>query len=133
MRCCRAHEERTNARAEQFGLRYYIDVTRCSLPKSRLGQSQLAQHGTLRADAAVIRAGYPLLVEKPLVFNLTEAETLLREAEARDLFFAINFNHRYAKPVQLAKAAIDEADWVPSSSRPGASAAKVVANTLMPI
>ena len=55
----------------------------------------------------VIRAGFPLLVEKPLVFDLTEAETLLGEAEARDLFFAINFNHRYAKPVQMAKAAIE--------------------------
>ena len=32
---------------------------------------------------------------------------LLAEAAERDLFFAINFNHRYAEPVQRAKAAID--------------------------
>ena len=46
----------------------------------------------------VIQAGYPLLVEKPLVFDLDEADRLLDEAEKRRLFFAINFNHRYAHP-----------------------------------
>ena len=51
----------------------------------------------------VIRAGIPLIVEKPLVFSLEEADILLQEAEKRRLFFAINFNHRYARPVQLAR------------------------------
>ena len=55
----------------------------------------------------VVRAGTPVLVEKPLVFNLAEADLLLSEAEHRNLFFAINFNHRYAEPVRRAKAAID--------------------------
>jgi predicted dehydrogenase len=52
----------------------------------------------------------PLLVEKPLVFDLAEADQLLAEAAERDLFFAINFNHRYAEPVLRAKAAIDAGD-----------------------
>lgn len=55
----------------------------------------------------VLRAGTPVLVEKPLVFDLTEADLLLSEAEHRHLFFAINFNHRYAEAVRRAKAAID--------------------------
>jgi predicted dehydrogenase len=54
----------------------------------------------------VIEAGYPLLVEKPLAFDLAEADRLLAEAEKRGLFFAINFNHRYAKPMRLAREAI---------------------------
>jgi myo-inositol 2-dehydrogenase / D-chiro-inositol 1-dehydrogenase len=54
----------------------------------------------------VIEAGYPLLVEKPLTFELSEADQLLAEAEKRGLFFAINFNHRYAKPLRLAREAI---------------------------
>jgi predicted dehydrogenase len=33
---------------------------------------------------------------------------LLAEAEKRDLFFAINFNHRYAKPIRLARHAVEE-------------------------
>ncbi|NTV38416.1 MAG: Gfo/Idh/MocA family oxidoreductase [Demequinaceae bacterium] len=55
----------------------------------------------------LLQRGVPLLVEKPLVFDLAEADALLAEAERRDLFFAINLNHRYAEPVQRAKAAID--------------------------
>ncbi|MGZ6703147.1 MAG: Gfo/Idh/MocA family oxidoreductase, partial [Solirubrobacteraceae bacterium] len=35
----------------------------------------------------LIRRGVPLLVEKPLVFNLDEAEQLIAEAEQRELFF----------------------------------------------
>lgn len=53
-----------------------------------------------------LMAGVPVLVEKPLVFRLEEADQLLKEAERQHLFFAINFNHRYAEPVRRAKAAI---------------------------
>ena len=45
----------------------------------------------------------PLLVEKPLVFESAKADSLIDEAAERDLFFAINFNHRYAEPVQRAR------------------------------
>jgi predicted dehydrogenase len=58
----------------------------------------------------VIRAGFPLLVEKPLVFAADEGRTLIEEARRRDLFFAINFNHRYARPVRLAAHAIAAGD-----------------------
>ena len=53
----------------------------------------------------VIQAGFPLFVEKPLVFDLAEADDLLARAQANGLFFAINFNHRYAEPIRRAKAA----------------------------
>ena len=100
---------RTKARAKQFSLRYYLDVDEMlAAEKPDLVSISLPNMGHYEPTLRVIRAGFPLLVEKPLVFDLTEAETLLREAEARDLFFAINFNHRYAKPVQMAKAAIDD-------------------------
>src|SRR5580704_17440681 len=60
------------------------------------------------ATMQVINAGYPLLVEKPFVFDLREADQLLVEAEKRGLFFAINFNHRYAKPLRLAREVIEK-------------------------
>ena len=47
----------------------------------------------------LLKAGVPVLVEKPLVFHLDEADELLDQATARDTFFAINFNHRYAEPL----------------------------------
>jgi predicted dehydrogenase len=54
----------------------------------------------------LLQAGVPLLVEKPLVFHLDEADELLDAATERGTFFAINFNHRYAEPVLRVRAAI---------------------------
>ena len=56
----------------------------------------------------VIRRGFAVFAEKPLVFSLDEGRELVREAEKRELFFAINFNHRFATPMLKAKAAVDD-------------------------
>ena len=101
--------EKTRARADEFGTRYYLDVEEM-LDKERpdLVSLCLPNKGHFDATLRVIRAGYPLLVEKPLVFELEEADVLLDEAAKRNLFFAINFNHRYARPVQMARQAVVE-------------------------
>ena len=100
--------EKTEARAAQYGVHAYLDVGEM-LDKERpdLVSLCLPNQGHFAATLQVIEAGYPLLVEKPLVFNLDEADILLAAAAKRNLFFAINFNHRYAKPLQMAKAAIE--------------------------
>jgi predicted dehydrogenase len=101
--------ERTQSRAQEFGVRYYFDVDEM-LAKEQpdLVSISLPNQGHYEATLKVIQSGFPLFVEKPLVFDLKEADTLLAEAEKRGLFFAINFNHRYAKPVQLARDAIKD-------------------------
>ena len=43
-------------------------------------------------------------MEKPLVFDLDEGRELIDAAAADGLFFAINFNHRYAEPVLRCRA-----------------------------
>jgi len=55
----------------------------------------------------MLRTGLPLLVEKPLVFDLVEADELLAISEKSGSFFAINFNHRYGEAVVRAKEAIE--------------------------
>lgn len=99
--------EKTQARAAQYGVHAYVDIGEM-LDKERpdLVSLCLPNQGHFDATLQVIQAGYPLLVEKPLVFDLTEADTLLAEAAQRNLFFAINFNHRYARPLQMAQEAI---------------------------
>ena len=59
----------------------------------------LPNEGHFERTLAIIRAGVPLFVEKPLVFDLAEADTLLDEAAERDLRFGLDFNHRHAVPV----------------------------------
>ena len=100
--------EKTETRAAKFGVRPYTDLQlMLDTEKPDLVSVSLPNQSHFQTTLAVIKAGYPLLVEKPLVFDLTEADTLLAEAAKRNLFFAINFNHRYAKPVRLAKEAIE--------------------------
>lgn len=99
--------ERTRARAAQYQVPFFLDIG------EMLDQTQpdlvslcLPNQGHFEATLRVIQAGYPLLIEKPLVFDLEDADRLLEEAAKRNLFFAINFNHRYARPVEMAYEAI---------------------------
>ena len=103
--------ERTEARASEFGANPYLDLDEM-LERERpdLVSLCLPNEGHFEPTLRVIRAGFPLFVEKPLVFDLDQADILLREAEARSLFFAINFNHRYATPVAMAADAVRAGD-----------------------
>lgn len=99
---------RARARAGAYGTTAYTDLD-AMLAEARpeLVTVCLPNEQHFAPTLHLVRAGVPLLVEKPLVFELAEADELLSEAEARGLFFAINFNHRYAEPVRRAAAAIE--------------------------
>jgi predicted dehydrogenase len=102
---------RTAARAAEFSTHAYTDIAEMlAVERPALVSVCLPNEGHFEPTLQLVRAGVPLLVEKPLVFDLTEADTLLREAAARDLFMAINFNHRYATPVRLTKSAADRGE-----------------------
>ena len=97
------------SRAQQFGATAYTEISemvRSEAPD--LVCISLPNEAHFAPTLEVIRLGVPLFVEKPLVFDLHEADQLIDEAEQRGLFFAINFNHHYAKPVALAKKAISD-------------------------
>jgi predicted dehydrogenase len=100
--------EKVAARAAAYGTTPYTDVsTMLADAKPDLVTVCLPNEGHFEVTLQILQAGVPLLVEKPLVFDLGEADRLLAEAAAREVFFAINFNHRYAEPVLRAKAAIE--------------------------
>src|SRR5262245_815609 len=102
------NSEHTAAVAAEYAVAPYIDID-LMLREARpdLVTVALPNEAHYGPTLQLVRAGVPLLVEKPLVFNLVEADLLLSEAAERNLFFAINFNHRYAEPVRRAKAAIE--------------------------
>ena len=102
---------RTMARAQEFRTRPYLGIE--SMLRGEhpdLVCVCLPNQHHFEATLQLIEAGVPLLVEKPLVFELEQACRLLEAARERELFFAINFNHRYARPLQMAKLAIDNGE-----------------------
>ena len=100
--------ERAQERAAQWGARPYTSIGEMLAHEHPdLVTMSLPNEGHFEATLEVIEAGVPLLVEKPLVFDLVQADELIEAAARRDLFFAINFNHRFAEPVRRAKGAID--------------------------
>jgi predicted dehydrogenase len=99
--------ERAAARAAAYDTTAYPSIEQMLVQaRPDLVTTSLPNEEHFEPTLELIRRNVPLLVEKPLVFSVAEADQLLAEAEERGLFFAINFNHRYAEAVQRAHAAI---------------------------
>ncbi|MFD2081826.1 Predicted dehydrogenase [Actinopolymorpha cephalotaxi] len=100
--------ERTTARAKEYDTTPYTDLGRLLEEAGPdLVSVCLPNEDHFEVTLRLLRAGANLLVEKPLVFDLDEADRLLAAAADSGSFFAINFNHRYAEPFLRARAAID--------------------------
>jgi myo-inositol 2-dehydrogenase / D-chiro-inositol 1-dehydrogenase len=103
--------ERTAARAAEWGIRPYTSIARMlDAEQPDFVSLSLPNEGHFDATLEIIEAGIPLLAEKPLVFELDEARILVDAAARRELFFAINFNHRYAEPVRRTREAVERGD-----------------------
>jgi myo-inositol 2-dehydrogenase / D-chiro-inositol 1-dehydrogenase len=105
------NRERAEARAAKWHTRAYTSIA------EMLGSEQpdlvtlsLPNEGHFGATLEVLEAGVPVLAEKPLVFDLSEAAQLIGAAKRRNLFFAINFNHRYAEPVRRAQETLSNSE-----------------------
>jgi myo-inositol 2-dehydrogenase/D-chiro-inositol 1-dehydrogenase len=95
--------DKAEQRAAEFDTTAYTDLDHMlTIDAPDLVSVCLPNEGHFGPSLQIIEAGYPLLVEKPLEFDLDEADRLLAAAAERELFFAINFNHRYARAVQMA-------------------------------
>jgi myo-inositol 2-dehydrogenase / D-chiro-inositol 1-dehydrogenase len=100
--------DKARAQAALVGARSYTDaVAMVEREHPDLVSVCLPNLGHFKTTLALIKTGTPLLVEKPFVFTLAEADRLLAEADSRNLFLAINFNHRTATPVRMAHRAIE--------------------------
>ncbi|MDQ1546286.1 MAG: hypothetical protein QOH69_1190 [Actinomycetota bacterium] len=101
--------EKTDARASAYGTEGFTDIDlMLDTVHPDLVTVCLPNEQHFDVTRHLLERGTPLLVEKPLVFSLAEADELLEIASANGVFFGINFNHRFAEPVQRALAAIAE-------------------------
>lgn len=100
--------ERVAPRAARHGARPYVDLAEMlAVERPDLVSLCLPNTEHFAPTLQVIEAGVGVLVEKPLVFDLDEADQLLAAAAERQLVFAIAFNHRYAPAVERARAAVE--------------------------
>ena len=117
--------ERTEARAREYGVRAYTDIGEMlEREQPDFVSVCLPNEGHFAPTLQVIEAAFPLLVEKPLVFDLAEADTLLAEAEARNLFFASTLTIGTPSPFRWQSRRLTTGVWARLCSPPGASAAK---------
>ncbi|SHE58215.1 Predicted dehydrogenase [Kaistia soli DSM 19436] len=101
------NHERVDRRAAAFGVRGYASIgAMIAAEQPDLVSVSLPNEQHFAPTLELIEAGVPLFVEKPLVFDSGEADRLIAAAAERGLFFAINFNHRFARPVAMARRAI---------------------------
>jgi predicted dehydrogenase len=101
-------KEKTDLRAAAYGTQGFSDVdAMLGAVEPDLVTVCLPSEKHFEVTKHLLQRGVPLLVEKPLVFSLAEADELLDIAAEGDLFFGINFNHRFAEPVLRALAAIN--------------------------
>ena len=72
--------EKTKKRAAEFGANAYTDIARMlDREQPELVSLCLPNQEHFEPTLQIIRAGFPLLVEKPLVYDLKEADILMNE------------------------------------------------------
>lgn len=99
--------DRTAAEGERLGVNFYTDIERMlAAEEPDLVTVSLPNEEHFEPTMRLLAAGIPLMVEKPLVFELDQADALVAKAQERDTFFALHFNHRYAEPVLRTRQAI---------------------------
>lgn len=102
-------EEKTRRRAQEFGVPYFLSIEEMlKAGKPDLTDVCLPGQQTYRPLKMLLEAGIPVMTEKPLAYDLEEARELVRIAEKKDLFFAIDFNHSCSEAVGMAKKDIEE-------------------------
>lgn len=106
---CDLVEERARRTAEKFGI-----------PKTYVSYHQMLAQGGLDAIfclvepsnhfhvvMACLQAGLDTFMEKPPGITLYQAESMMRQAEAKDRFLMVGFNRRYIPVVREVKRAFD--------------------------
>lgn len=101
-------EEKTKRRADEFNVPYYLrldDMLKEGKPD--LVDVCLPGQHTYDTLKALLEKGIPVMTEKPLTYILEEGKELIRIAQEKNLFFAIDFNHSCSEAVQRAKKDIE--------------------------
>lgn len=101
--------EKVQMRANLFNVPYYLDI-REMIKREHPDLVSVCVPGDemFCITKCLIEEEIPILIEKPVTYDLEQAEQLINMSTKRNLFCGVNFIHRYSKPVQMAYAAIQK-------------------------
>lgn len=119
---CSASEARARAVAEPLGVPYSSDLT-TALTWPGVDAAVICTPSGLHAQHAVaaLRAGKDVLIEKPIALSLADADRILAEAQARNLFVCTVSQRRFEPAIQeirrvLAAGALGPLSFVEGST-----------------
>jgi predicted dehydrogenase len=125
--------EAARAVQAEFGIRKVFGSLDGLLADSDIAVVDIATHPDVRVPLMrkALEAGKHVLAQKPLALSLSEAREIVKEADRRGLWVAVNQNGRWAPPWRLATRLIQDGvigdvlavthlydmkfDWIPGS------------------
>jgi myo-inositol 2-dehydrogenase/D-chiro-inositol 1-dehydrogenase len=97
----------TRRRAAQFGVPPFEDLdAMLDAAAPDLVSVAVAPQSQHAVVSHLLSRGQPVFAEKPLGVTVAQARDLVDAADRAGVFFGVDFNHRYARPVRLARAAL---------------------------
>lgn len=103
--------EKVKIRANLFKVPYYLDVTEMIKKEHPdLVSVCVPSDEMFCITKRLMEEEIPILIEKPITYDLEQAEQLINMSGKRNLFCGVNFIHRYSKPVQMAYDSIQKGE-----------------------
>jgi len=110
---CDIIPEKSDKAAEAFGCRGFYSVQAMLDSQIEFDAASVTTAGTenggdhYEPTMQLLRAGYPVLGEKPISNSIPEAEQMVALAQENNLRYGINLNHRFTPAALLAKEWVD--------------------------
>ena len=111
---CDVAKERAEAAAARFGARAFASVRDMLESGIAVDAASVCTRGVenggdhYQPTMELLRAGIPVLGEKPISNNLEEAREMVALAKARRLRYGINLNHRFTPAALMAREWVDQ-------------------------
>lgn len=108
--CCDVNEEAARATAEKFDIPFWTTDVNQLLEREDVGVIDLAIHPEPRLEVLRLigKAPRPVLCQKPLALDLTQAERLSEEANRMGIILGVNQQARFAPAHKALKTVLEQ-------------------------
>jgi len=114
---CDIIHERSDKAAEKYSCQGFYSVQEMLASGIQIDMASMATAGVenggdhYQPTMELLRAGIPVLGEKPISNEVEEAEKMVAKARDKGLYYGVNLNHRFSPAARLAKNGSMKASW----------------------